>query len=419
MEKLIIKGGRRLSGKVTIGGAKNSAVAILPATLLADSGVFNITNLPDIEDIDNLKKTIMYLGGKIDTVSESNFIIDNKDIYTYKALNEETSKMRASYYLLGPLLNKFKKVELNFPGGCSIGARPIDLHLKALTDMGAITEVSHGTIKVSAPNGLHGANIYFDTVTVGATINTMLAASKAKGTTVIKNAAKEPHVIDVANFLIKMGAKIQGAGTDTIEITGVDKLVACNHAIVPDQIEAGTYMIAAAITKGDVTLIDIEPKHLEFLTNKLEEMGALIETTENTIRIACSDRPISNDIKTQPYPGFPTDLQQPMSTLLAVSEGRSIVCENIWENRFKHLNEMQKMGINFKVEGNLAIIDGVEKLSGADVCATDLRGGAAMILAGLVAEGETTITDVIHIDRGYEKIEEKLSKLGAVIERRK
>lgn len=417
MERLIIKGGNRLTGKVKIGGAKNSAVAILPATLLADEGTFVISNLPEIEDIQNLKKTIEYLGGSVKKTNDTTFNIDNTGVYTHKALNEETSKMRASYYLLGPLLNKYGSVELNFPGGCSIGARPIDLHLKALTDMGALTEVSHGVIKVSAPKGLHGTTIYFDTVTVGATINVMLAAVKAEGTTIIKNAAKEPHVIDVANFLIKMGANIHGAGTDTIQIKGVSKLVACNHSIVPDQIEAGTYMIAAVATKGDVIVTDVVPKHLDFLTKKLEEMGASIETHKNSIRVSCSDRPFKNDIKTTPYPGFPTDLQQPMSTLLSIADGRSMICENIWENRFKHLNELQKMGINFKVEGNVAIIDGVECLTGADVSATDLRGGAAMVLAGLIAEDTTTITDVIHIDRGYEKIEEKLTKLGANITR--
>lgn len=417
MEKLIIQGGKRLAGKVNIGGAKNSAVALLPATLLADEGIFEISNLPNIEDIHNLIKTIEHIGGVVTRVNSSTIKIDNSNVNTYKALNDETSKMRASYYLLGPLLNRYNAVELNFPGGCSIGARPIDLHLKALQEMGAVSEVSHGVIKVTAPTGLKGTQIFFDTVTVGATINVLLAAAKAQGTTIIKNAAKEPHVVDLANFLIKMGADITGAGTDTIIINGVDKLVACNHSVVPDQIEAGTYMIAAAATKGCVTVSNVIPEHLDFLTNKLEEMGAEIEQTSNSITVTCLDRTQKNDIKTAPYPSFPTDLQQPMSLLLGLSEGRSVVCENIWENRFKHLNELQKMGIQFKVEGNVAIIDGVETLTGAEVKATDLRGGAAMVIAGLVAEGETTISEIIHIDRGYEYIEEKLTNLGATIRR--
>lgn len=417
MEKLVIQGGTRLSGKVKIGGAKNSAVAILPATLLADSGVFEISNLPNIEDIHNLQKTIEYLGGTVTKVDNSTFKIDNSTINTFKALNEETGKMRASYYLLGPILSRFNEVEINFPGGCSIGARPIDLHLKALTEMGATTEVTHGVIKVSAPQGLHGATIFFDTVTVGATINVMLAAVKAKGTTVIKNAAKEPHVIDIAELLNKMGAKVSGAGTDTIEIIGVDHLTACSHSVVPDQIEAGTYMIAAVATKGDIIVSNVNPSHLEFLTKKLSDMGAHVEVNNTSIRVACSNRANKTDIKTAPYPGFPTDLQQPMSLLLGIADGRSMVIENIWENRFKHLNELQKMGIRFKVEGNIAIIDGIDSLSGTEVSATDLRGGAAMVIAGLVADGTTTIDNIIHIDRGYEDVEHKFNSLGANITR--
>ena len=417
MEKLIIQGGTRLTGQVRIDGAKNSAVALLPATLLADDGIFTISNLPNIEDIENLIKTIEYLGGKVERINESTINIDNSNVNTHLALNEETSKMRASYYLLGPLLNKYGKVELNYPGGCSIGTRPIDLHLRALEDMGASTSVEHGTIKITADNGLTGTNIYFDTVTVGATINVMLAAVKAEGTTVIKNAAKEPHIVDVANFLTKMGANIHGAGTDTIKIKGVKKLVACSHSVVPDQIEAGSYMIAAVATQGDVLVTNIIPNQLGFLTKKLEEAGATIEVEKNSIRVSCSERPRAVDVKTAPHPGFATDLQQPMSSLLAISEGRGMIVENIWENRHIHLNEMRKTGVQATVEGKVAIIDGVDNLTGAEMIATDLRGGFAMLIIGLIAEGTTTISNIIHIDRGYSNVEHKLNSLGAKITR--
>lgn len=417
MEKLIIQGGTRLNGQVRIDGAKNSAVALLPATLLADEGIFTISNLPNIEDIDNLIKTIEYLGGKVERVNDSTINIDNSNVNTHLALNDETSKMRASYYLLGPLLNKYRKVELNYPGGCSIGTRPIDLHLRALEDMGATTSVEHGTIKITADNGLTGTNIYFDTVTVGATINVMLAAVKAEGTTVIKNAAKEPHIVDVANFLSKMGANIHGAGTDTIKIKGVDKLVACSHSVVPDQIEAGSYMIAAVASQGDVLVTNIIPNQLGFLTKKLEEAGATLEIEKNSIRVSCSDRPRAVDVKTAPHPGFATDLQQPMSALLAVSEGRGMIVENIWENRHIHLNEMRKTGVQAAVEGKIAVIDGVDNLTGAEMTATDLRGGFAMLIIGLIAEGTTTVSNIIHIDRGYSNVEQKLNNLGAKITR--
>ena len=417
MQKLIIQGGTRLTGQVTIDGAKNSAVALLPATLLADEGIFTISNLPNIEYIYNLIKNIEYLGGNVKRIDESTIKIDNTNLNSYLALNDETSKMRASYYLLGPLLNKFGKVELNYPGGCSIGTRPINLHLSALEDMGAKTSVEHGTIKISAENGLNGTNIYFDTVTVGATINVMLSAVKANGTTIIKNAAKEPHIVDVANFLIKMGANIHGAGTDTIKIKGVSKLTACSHSVIPDQIEAGSYMIAAVATKGDVLITNIIPNQLGFLTKKLEEAGANIEVNKNSIRVYCSDRPRAVDVKTAPHPGFATDLQQPMSSLLAISEGRGMIVENIWENRHIHLNEMRKTGVQATVEGKIAIIDGVENLTGAEMTATDLRGGFAMVILGLLAEGTTTISNIIHIDRGYSNIESKLNKLGANITR--
>ena len=417
MEKLIIQGGTRLNGKVRIDGAKNSAVALLPATLLADEGIFTISNLPNIEDIDNLIKTIEYLGGKVDRITSSTITIDNSKVNTYSALNEETRKMRASYYLLGPLLNKYGKVELNYPGGCAIGTRPIDLHRRALEEMGASTSVEHGTIKITVEDSLKGANIFFDTVSVGATINVMLAAVKAEGITVIKNAAKEPHIVDVANFLIKMGAVIHGAGTDTIKIKGVKKLVACSHSVVPDQIEAGSYLIAAVATQGDILVTNIIPNQLGFLIKKLEEAGANIEVEKTSIRVSCSDRPRSLDVKTAPHPGFATDLQQPISALLSISEGRSMIVENIWENRYIHLNEMRKTGVQADIQGRVAIIDGVNTLTGAEMTATDLRGGFAMIIIGLVAEGTTTISDIIHIDRGYSNVVDKLNGLGADIKR--
>ncbi|SEG01114.1 UDP-N-acetylglucosamine 1-carboxyvinyltransferase [Caloramator fervidus] len=415
MDKLQIEGGRKLYGEVTIGGAKNAAVAILPASLLIDEGVCNIDNIPDIKDIKCLENIMVDLGVSLTSERDGHVKINPSSIKTHVAHGENVRSMRASYYLLGALLGKYNKAEVEFPGGCSIGVRPIDQHIKGFEALGAKVTIEHGYIRAEAPNGLKGANIYLDVVSVGATINIMLAAVKAKGTTVIENAAKEPHVVDVANFLNSMGANIKGAGTDVIKIVGVDKLKGCDYSVIPDQIEAGTYMVAAAITKGDVLIKNVIPKHLESITAKLLEMGVNIEEYEDSLRVYCKQRPKAVNIKTLPYPGFPTDIQQPFTTLLSVSEGRSIVTESIWEGRFKHVDELKRMGANIKVEGKVAIIDGVEKLSGAEVMATDLRGGAALVIAGLAAEGVTTVTHVKHIDRGYEKIEEKLRKLGASI----
>ena len=325
--------------------------------------------------------------------------------------------MRASYYLMGALLARFGRAEVIFPGGCAIGVRPIDQHIKGFEALGAKVTIEHGIIKAYAKNGLKGANIYLDVVSVGATINIMLAACRAEGTTVIENAAKEPHVVDVANFLNTMGAKIKGAGTDIIKISGVDHLKGCSYSVIPDQIEAGTYMIAAAATLGDVTLENVIPKHLESITAKLVEMGVDIEEGEDAIRVSCNKRTHGVNVKTLPYPGFPTDLQQPLSVLLSVSEGRSIITESIWESRFKHVDELKRMGANIKVEGKISVIDGIEKLSGAEVVATDLRAGAAMVIAGLIADGFTTVDNIRHIDRGYEHIENKFNELGANIKR--
>jgi UDP-N-acetylglucosamine 1-carboxyvinyltransferase len=415
MDKLQIEGGKRLFGEVNISGAKNAAVAILPASILADDGLCNIDNIPDIQDIKCLENIMIDMGLSLTSERDGHVKINPNTIKTYSAHGENVRTMRASYYLLGALLGKYKKAEVAFPGGCSIGVRPIDQHIKGFEALGAKVTIEHGYIKAEAPNGLKGANIYLDVVSVGATINIMLAACKAEGITVIENAAREPHVVDVANFLNSMGANIKGAGTDVIKIVGVDKLRGCDYSVIPDQIEAGTYMVAAAITKGDVLIKNVIPKHLESMTAKLIEMGVKVEEYEDSIRVSCDKRPKAVNIKTLPYPGFPTDIQQPFTTLLSVSEGRSIVTESIWEGRFKHVDELKRMGANIKVEGKIAIIDGIERLSGAEVMATDLRAGAALVIAGLAAEGTTTVTHVRHIDRGYEKIEEKLRKLGASI----
>lgn len=417
MEKFLIEGGNRLSGSVTISGAKNAAVAILPAAIMCDEGICKIDNLPQIEDIQCLERILKDIGAGIEKENNSCISINSSSINSYVADGDDVKKMRASYYLIGALLGKYKKAEIYFPGGCSIGVRPIDQHIKGFEALGAKVNIEHGLIKVNAENGLKGANIYLDVVSVGATINIMLAACRAQGVTIIENAAKEPHVVDVANFLNAMGANIKGAGTDVIKITGVDYLKGCEYSVVPDQIEAGTYMIAAAATRGDVTLYNVIPKHLESITAKLIEMGVDIEEGEETIRVSCNKRTKGVNIKTLPYPGFPTDLQQPLSVLLSISEGRSIITENIWEARFKHVDELKRMGANIKVEGKIALIDGVEKLTGAEVVATDLRAGAAMIIAGLVAEGTTIVSSIRHIDRGYENIESKLTGINANIKR--
>lgn len=341
MEKFLIEGGNRLSGSVTISGAKNAAVAILPAAIMCDEGICKIDNLPQIEDIQCLERILKDIGAGIEKENNSCISINSSSINSYVADGDDVKKMRASYYLIGALLGKYKKAEIYFPGGCSIGVRPIDQHIKGFEALGAKVNIEHGLIKVNAENGLKGANIYLDVVSVGATINIMLAACRAQGVTIIENAAKEPHVVDVANFLNAMGANIKGAGTDVIKITGVDYLKGCEYSVVPDQIEAGTYMIAAAATRGDVTLYNVIPKHLESITAKLIEMGVDIEEGEETIRVSCNKRTKGVNIKTLPYPGFPTDLQQPLSVLLSISEGRSIITENIWEARFKHVDELK------------------------------------------------------------------------------
>ncbi|AIS53514.1 UDP-N-acetylglucosamine 1-carboxyvinyltransferase 3 [Thermoanaerobacter kivui] len=412
MEKFIIKGGKPLRGSVQISGAKNSAVAILPAALLADTPSV-IDNLPDIKDIELLAQMIRHLGGKVEK-KKHEIVIDPEGLNSFYPPRDLASQMRASYYLIGALLSKFNEAVIAMPGGCNIGVRPIDQHIKGFEALGAETTIEHGLIRIKAKK-LVGNHIYFDVVSVGATINLMLAACKAEGVTILENCAKEPHVVDVANFLNAMGANIKGAGTDTIKITGVDKLHGCHYTIIPDQIEAGTYMVVAAATKGDVYIKGVIPNHLEAIIAKLTEMGVIIEEHDDVIRVR-REGPLKHvDIKTLPYPGFPTDMQQPMAVLLALADGISVITENIYENRFKYLDELKKMGARVRVEGRTAIIEGVEKLTGAPVYATDLRAGAAMVIAGLAAEGITEVMEVYHIDRGYEAMEVKLQALAADI----
>ncbi|WP_302633580.1 UDP-N-acetylglucosamine 1-carboxyvinyltransferase [uncultured Clostridium sp.] len=416
METLIINGGGTLRGSVEINGAKNAAVAILPAAVLASKSKCVIDNIPDIEDVHCLERILLDLGCSVKKTSKNVLEIDATDINTVNACTEDVRRMRASYYFIGSLLARFKKAKVELPGGCPIGVRPIDQHIKGFEALGANVTIEHGAVLVEAES-LKAANIFFDVVSVGATINVMIAATMAEGTTVLENVAKEPHVVDVANFLNSMGADIKGAGTDVIRIKGVNELVGCNYSVIPDQIEAGTFMIAAAATKGDVTITNIIPKHLESISAKLIEMGAIVEEDDDSIRVTVDNKLRGVNVKTAPYPGFPTDVQQPMSVLLSVTKGRSLVTESIWENRHKHTDELKKMGAMIKVEGRTAIIDGVENLEGAKVIATDLRAGAAMVIAGLIANGETEIVDIEHIDRGYPHIEEKFRSLGADIRR--
>ncbi|MFL0195117.1 UDP-N-acetylglucosamine 1-carboxyvinyltransferase [Clostridium sp. WILCCON 0269] len=415
MNKLVINGGKHLSGSIEINGAKNAAVAILPASILASKGICSIDNIPDIEDVRCIEKILKSLGCKIKT-GKNLIVIDSTTINNIDANTDDVRKMRASYYLIGALLGRFKKARVELPGGCPIGVRPIDQHIKGFEALGAKVEIKHGCVSVTAEK-LIGTSIFFDVVSVGATINVMLAATLAEGVTTLENVAKEPHVVDVANFLNSMGANIKGAGTEIIRVVGVEELKGCSYSVIPDQIEAGTYMIASAACGGEVIIENIIPKHLESISAKLIEMGVEITEDGDSITVKSKGRLKGVNIKTQPYPGFPTDVQQPLSALLTVAEGRSIINESIWESRFKHVDELKKMGANIKVEGRIAIIDGVDKLSGATVKATDLRAGAAMVIAGLIADGTTEVLSIEHIDRGYPNIEDKFKALGASIER--
>lgn len=415
MDKLIINGGKPLFGSIEINGAKNAAVAILPAALMASKDKCIIDNIPNIEDVHCIERILKSLGCTI-KINKNSATIDSTNIVNLNASTEDVRKMRASYYLIGALLGRFKKAKVELPGGCPIGVRPIDQHIKGFEALGAKVKITHGCVIVEADE-LIGTNIFFDVVSVGATINVMLAAALAKGITTLENVAKEPHVVDVANFLNSMGANIKGAGTDVIRIVGVESLNGCNYSVIPDQIEAGTYMIAAAACSGEVIIKNVIPKHLESISAKLIEMGAEIKEDGDCITVKSSGHLTGVNIKTQPYPGFPTDVQQPMSALLSISKGRSIINESIWESRFKHVDELKKMGANIKVEGRTAIIDGIQNLTGATVKATDLRAGAAMVIAGLIAEGTTEVLSIEHIDRGYPNIEDKFKALGADIHR--
>jgi len=415
MEQLVINGGKRLEGTVAISGAKNAALAIIPAAILCKD-VCIIENVPYVKDIEVLIEAICKLGVSVKYIADHTIQIDSRNINTVRVDYEHISKIRASYYLLGALLGRCKKAEVAFPGGCNIGNRPIDQHIKGFEALGANVSVDHGMINASVDK-LKGNNVYLDVVSVGATINIMLAAVLAEGTTIIENPAKEPHIVDVANFLNSMGADVKGAGTDIIKVNGVEKLHGSEYMIIPDQIEAGTYMVAGAITGGDVTVSNLIPKHMEAISAKLKEIGVCVEEYDEAIRVFV-DKPLKSiHVKTLPYPGFPTDMQPQITALLSKISGTSIMTEGVWENRFQYIDELNRMGASIKVEGNTAIISGVSELTGAEVTSTDLRAGAALVLAGLSADGETVINHVDYIDRGYERIEEKLRALGAKIYR--
>ncbi len=415
MEQYVIKGGSPLVGEVEIGGAKNAALAILAAAIMTDETV-TIDNLPDVNDINVLLEAMEGIGAQIQRVDRHTVKINGSTIGDFSIDYDYIKKIRASYYLLGALLGKYNKAEVALPGGCNIGSRPIDQHLKGFRALGAEVEIEHGKILAEAET-LKGTHLYFDVVSVGATINVMMAAARADGLTILENVAKEPHVVDVANFLNSMGANIKGAGTDVIKIRGVQKLHKTEYSIIPDQIEAGTFMFAAAATKGDITVLNVIPKHLEATISKLEEMGCQVEEFDDAVRVVANKRLKSTQVKTLPYPGFPTDMQPQIGVTLALSKGTSIITESIFENRFKYLDELARMGAVIKVEGNSATIEGVEKFSGARVSAPDLRAGAALVIAGLATDGITIVDDIVYIQRGYEQFEKKLQGLGAMIEK--
>ena len=415
MEQYIIKGGSPLVGEVEIGGAKNAALAILSAAIMTDETV-TIDNLPDVNDINVLLEAISGIGASVQRIDRHTVRINGATVGDFSIEYDYIKKIRASYYLLGALLGKYRKAEVALPGGCNIGSRPIDQHLKGFRALGAEVEIEHGKIAAEAER-LRGTHLYFDVVSVGATINVMMAATLAEGTTIMENVAKEPHVVDVANFLNSMGANIKGAGTDVIKIKGVEKLHKSEYSIIPDQIEAGTFMFAAAATRGDVTVLNVIPKHLEATIAKLVEIGCEVEEFDDAVRVVAKGRLKSTHVKTLPYPGYPTDMQPQIGVVLALAKGTSIITESIFENRFKYLDELARMGAVAKIEGNSATIEGVEKLSGARVSAPDLRAGAALCVAGLATDGITIVDDIVYIQRGYERFEEKLRGLGGMIER--
>ena len=415
MEQYVIKGGNPLYGEVEIGGAKNAALAILAAAIMTDETV-TIDNLPNVRDINVLLQAIEEIGAHVERVDIHKVKINGSFIRGVNVDNEFIRRIRASYYLIGALLGKYKHAEVALPGGCDIGSRPIDLHMKGFRSMGADIDIAHGLV-IARAKELKGTHIYMDKVSVGATINIMMAAAMADGKIVIENAAKEPHVVDVANFLNSMGANIRGAGTDVIRIVGVEKLHATEYSVIPDQIEAGTFMFAVAATGGNVLVKDVIPKHLEATTAKLLEVGCQVEEFDDSVRVISDGHLKHTQVTTLPYPGFPTDMQPQMAVLLGIAEGTSTVTESIFENRFKYVDELTRMGADIKVESNIAIISGVKRYTGARVNAPDLRAGAALVIAGLAADGITVVDDIYYIQRGYEALEEKLTKIGAKIAR--
>ena len=415
MTKYVIHGGKPLHGEVEISGAKNAAVAILPAALLVD-GVCRIENVPDISDVTMILGIMKDLGANVRTINPTTVELDCSKVYKQNVPYELARQIRASYYLIGALLGRFGRAEVPSPGGCDLGVRPIDQHLKGFSAMGAEIQVENGFIHAASPTGrLHGAQVYLDVVSVGATMNILIAAALADGLTIIENAAKEPHIVDLANFLNSMGADIMGAGTDVIKVRGVEKLKGGCYSIIPDQIEAGTYMTAVAAAGGEVRINNVIPKHLDCITAKLVEMGVDIKEEGDALIVRREGKLTSTNVKTMPYPGFPTDMQPQIAAVLCLAEGTSILNEGVWDNRYRYADEFRRMGANIQVNGKVAVIEGVRALTGAPVCACDLRAGAAMIVAGLAANGVTEIDQVYHIERGYEGIVQKLSKLGADI----
>ncbi|MBP2027245.1 UDP-N-acetylglucosamine 1-carboxyvinyltransferase [Acetoanaerobium pronyense] len=413
MAHILVKKSQPLKGNVRISGAKNAVLPIIAATLLAD-GVTVLKGVPNLRDVHVMSDLLRHLGAKVDFQGET-LTVDATNITTFEAPYELVSKMRASFLVMGPLLARFKHSKISMPGGCAIGTRPIDLHLKGFKAMGADIDMDHGYVEANAEK-LVGSKIYLDFPSVGATENIIMAAALAEGTTIIENAAEEPEIVDLANFINEIGGKVKGAGTNTIKITGISSLKGAEHTVIPDRIEAGTYMVAAAITKGDIVLENVIPDHLKPMMAKLIEVGCKVEEGENSIRVIGPDRILPTDIKTMPHPGFPTDLQSPFMAMLSVAEGNSMVIETVFENRFMNVPELNRMGADIKIEGKSAVIKGVNSLEGSNVVATDLRAGAALILSGLVAEGDTKISEIYHVERGYVDIVGKLTNLGANIQ---
>ncbi len=416
LEKIVINGGNELYGEIDINGAKNAALAILPATVLAQD-ICRIENLPDISDVKLMVDILSLLGAQIKYINRSTLEIDTRFVNRSEVPYEYAKQMRASYYFIGALLGRFSNARVAMPGGCFFGVRPIDQHIKGFEALGCTVNIENAIVDASVDGNMYGSSIYMDVVSVGATMNIMLAAVKARGLTIIENAAKEPHIVDLANFLNTMGADVRGAGTDVIKIRGVEELHGCTYSVVPDQIEAGTYMVAAAAAGGNVLINHVIPKHLESITSKLEECGVIVEEYDEAVRIISNGRPKKCNVKTMPHPGFPTDMQPQMAVLLTLANGTSIISESVWDSRFRYIDQLLRFGAKVQVNGSVAIIEGVEQLKGAPVKAVDLRAGAAMIIAGLCAEGQTEIEDIKYIDRGYEDVVRKLSNVGADIKR--